>query len=110
MKFHDQLLKDIEATYFDRPIDQNNFTDNYATLCAKHKVLIDSIKNELISVNDQMPTVGSHSLCVEDLTPMGKGIFLTDFWYNEYGFVSEPDNEDAYGYITHWTYLRLEND
>lgn len=116
MKFHDQLLKDITATYSylshesDDQTQCNTVPVNYEILCAKHKVLINSIKDELYSVAEQLPTFGSHVLVVEDLSPIGKGIFLTDLWYNKHGFVSEECADDAYGYVTHWTYLRLENE
>lgn len=78
--------------------------------CAKHKVLIDSIKDELHTVSEQLPSIGSRVLAVEDLSSLGKGTFLSDLWYNEHGFVSDLCYDDAYGYVTHWTYLRLEND
>ena len=111
MKYHDQLLKDIEATYsYLGCITKNTVPRDYELLCAKHKVLIDSIKDELHSVAEERPLVGSHVLGVEDLSSLGKGIFLSDYWYNKHGFVSEECADDAYGYVTHWAYLRLEND
>lgn len=109
MKYHDQLLKDIDATYPPRYVN-NRPENHYEVLCAKHKVLIDSIKDELVSVVDELPQICTRVLAVEDLSPLGRGVFLGDYWYNKHGFASDECSDDTYGFITHWAYLRLEND
>jgi hypothetical protein len=75
-----------------------------------NQIDIESIKDELHSVTEELPLIGSHVLAVEDLSPLGKGVFLSDYWYTKFGFVAELHYDDAYGYITHWAYLRLENE
>lgn len=57
-----------------------------------------------ISVNESLPLDGQRVLCYEDYRPIGKKWHGCEvFFYRAgIGFVNLADDDDPYGYITHW--------
>ena len=94
------LLERINATY-----SNGRRRQPYSELCAKHAAIISELEPLLVPVTSKNPTVGSHVLAVEDLTPIGKGVFIGEFYYTEFGFCANRTDEDPYGYITKWCYI-----
>lgn len=78
----------------------------YEQLKALHLRLIEEMGDKLIDVNVSLPDIGSEVFCVQDLSSIGKGVFLDCFFYNEHGFVANLTDDDAYGYITKWCYMK----
>jgi len=92
------ILKRLDATY--SPVFP------YEDLCAAHLKIIKEVEHLLIDVTEELPKIGSHVLAVEDLTSIGRGIFLGDYWYTHAGFCVDGNSDDAYGFITKWCYIK----
>lgn len=63
----------------------------------------------LLKSTDCMPPIGAKVWAVQDLTPIGRGIFLGQYCVNEHGFVYMHDDDDPHGFITHWVDLDTLN-
>lgn len=85
------------------------FFDFYEKLKANHAGVINSLLPHLIDVNEYLPTIGDRVFAIHDLRSIGKGAFVNDYYYNEYGFVSEMCYDDSYGFITHWVSFETIN-
>jgi hypothetical protein len=93
MKNSEKIKQTIDQTYRDGL--------TYDQRVQEHDVIIKSL--QLIDVNDHLPIDGQYVFAVLDLSPLGKGIFLGDYFYRQkFGFVALPDDEDGYGFITRW--------
>lgn len=57
----------------------------------------------MIDVNDLKPRENERVFAIEDLSPIAKGIFISDYFYrSEWGFATNPFDEDGCGFITKW--------
>lgn len=80
-----------------------NKLSSYDIFVKTHADIIDKISNVLHDVNEILPKQKMKVFAVQDLSPLGKGTFINQFWYTpEYGFVANEFDDDAYGYITKW--------
>jgi hypothetical protein len=87
----ERLLAKIDSFY--------NKGDSYASLKNNHLSWINLLS--LVAVDLVLdPELGQRVFAVQDLTPLGKGKFISDYYYTEYGFVANMDDEDGYGFIT----------
>jgi hypothetical protein len=73
----------------------------YAERWQKHESLI-SRMSEWVDVIARTPKYGERVFAIHDLRPIGRGRFVADYYFSEYGFVANEGDTDCYGYITHW--------
>lgn len=97
MKPSEKLMAEIGSLY-GRGIPYSEFAALHAEIISRYEKL-------WIPFSISRPEVGSHVFCIEDLACIGKPKFIGDYFYTHHGFVSEPDYDDGYGYITHWFYF-----
>lgn len=77
----------------------------YAMLCGSHQKVIDYFGNQWNSVLDSLPTFGAKVFAILDLSSIGRGKFVSDYFYTKHGFVVRDNEDDAYGFISHWIYF-----
>jgi hypothetical protein len=73
----------------------------YLEYCAEHENLIDSMLT-WVSCLQGSPNYNQRVFAIQDLTPIGRGKFVGDYYYTKYGFVANELDTDGYGHITHW--------
>ena len=91
-----------ELTSQQREVQYQKLKDHHAKAIHLISPLLTSIKTR--------PLLGAKVWAVQDLTPIGRGIFLSKYYFNEHGFVHEPDDDDPHGFITHWVEEKVLND
>lgn len=94
-----ELLSKIDATYGKRSRGRPQVS--YDKLCSSHMELINSITG-WVPVTLAVPNIGEQVFAIEDLSSLGKGVFISNYYYVDCGFVANEGDDDAYGYITHW--------
>lgn len=94
MKNSEKILKTIDSIYDEKLI--------YDILKRKHEELIIKIEQNMVKAYESVPEIGTRCFCIQDLSSIGRGVFLGDFYYDEAGFVANQGDDDAYGYITKW--------
>ena len=102
MTISEEILTRIDSTFPARMRGSNKLEMAYEVLKYKHGKIILSLLGHLNNVNNSLPKIGEHVFTITDMTKIGKGVFISDHYYNKHGFVSEMCYDDAYGFITHW--------
>jgi len=83
---------------------------SYQVLCSAHKELITTIDSLLIDVSDSIPEDGTWVFAVQDLSSLGKGTFLGEYFYtSEFGFNTDEIADEGYGFITRWVSFETIN-
>ena len=88
------LLQQIDSLY--RP------KRSYDDLVLGHLVFIGKFRELWVDIQKRYPQEGQRVLALQDLTPTGKGIFVSDYFYENRKFVANREDTDGYGFITHW--------
>lgn len=94
MTHFENLLNQIDSLY--------GAKRSYNDLVLGHLFYIKLFSEMWIDVGYQKPQEGQRVLGLEDLTPLGKGQFVSDYYYEGGQFVANPRDCDGYGYITYW--------
>lgn len=103
MKTNSQFIEEfIRQLYRPRNSKGPQSDQEYAALKQGHAKVLACIGAHLKNVEHFLPPLGAKVWAVQDLRPIGKGVFVGDYFYNEHGFVANIDDDDAYGFVTHW--------
>lgn len=100
MSNSENLLELIQSFY---PTTAYNISSKdylYKILVDNHLRVIDKYKiwwNDVLT----LPANGTRVFAIQDLTSIGRGKFVGDYYYND-GFVANLDDTDPYGYIVYW--------
>ncbi|NCQ51737.1 hypothetical protein GW796_07565 [archaeon] len=98
------ILKKIDSFYSPR---NSKVRIPYSLLCANHLTIIELLNDFWIDIKLSKPVDKEFVICIQDLTPIGKGKFVCDYYYEDNNFVANLGDSDSYGYITHW--ISFEN-
>lgn len=77
-------------------------TETYKILVNGHAEIISEINDKLVNVTDQLPSEKCHVFAVQDLSIFGKGVFISEYYFEDGNFVARLDESGPYGYITKW--------
>ncbi len=99
MKNSTLVLNKIQSFYSPR---NSNIIIPYETLCGNHLKVIELLKDFWIDIDITKPKNKELVLCIQDLTTIGKGKFVDEFFYEKNKFVANLGDCDPYGFITHW--------
>ena len=109
MKNSDKLLELIDSFYGNTyvPSEDGGYhkllrlsEEERNVLVHNQSKLIDKLSDYWINPYKEPPQLGSRLFAVTDLTPLGKGRFVNDYYFTEHGFVEQLGYDDGYGYIT----------
>ncbi len=109
MKNSDKLLELIDSFYSHTFVHSDDggyyelprlSEEERIVLMRNQSELIDKLSEYWINPYKEPPQLGSRVFAVTDLTPLGKGKFVNDYYFTEHGFVERPEYSDGYGYIT----------
>lgn len=93
------IINKIKSFYTKK---NNKIIIPYETLCDNHLKMINLLKDFWIDVKINKPKNKESVLGLEDLSNIGKGKFVCEFFYERNTFVANLGDCDPYGYITHW--------
>jgi hypothetical protein len=99
MKNSTLVLNKIQSFYSPR---NSKIVIPYETLFSNHLKVIELLKDFWIDINVNQPKNKEPVLGLEDLTTIGKGKFVDEFFYEKNKFVANLGDCDPYGFITHW--------
>lgn len=94
MKNSGKLLELINS-YYGHKIPYDFLIDIHSEIIAKYSCMWTNIATN-------QPKLGTRCFAVQNLSPIGKGTFVGDYYYMDCGFVANKFDNDAYGHITHW--------
>jgi hypothetical protein len=97
MIYTKKVIDEIDAAYGDDA--------PYNVLCLRHTKIIADLIDEWEKVSDRLPRDNQPVFAIQDLSQTGHGRckFVGVYYYREnIGFVANKDDDDAYGFITHW--------
>lgn len=112
MKNSDELLHEIDSFYIEddkNPEHGRLIMYKYDILKEQHKRIIDRIGGLWVPCSVLFPKENERVFTISDLTPIGKGIFVCDHYYQNGGFVANLDDTDPYGFITAWVSFDVIN-
>ena len=92
-----KVIDEIEAAHGDNA--------PYNILCLRHSKIIADLIDEWEKVSDRLPRDNQRVFAIQDLTQTGnnRGKFVGVYYYCEnIGFVANKNDDDPYGFITHW--------
>lgn len=89
------IMRKINS-FYKKPISERDvFLEN-------HSKIIKALLWFWVDKEMQSPLNGQRVLAIQDLRFVGKGAFVSEFYYENGGFVANKGDTDPYGHITFW--------
>lgn len=97
-----EILFGVINGFMGKVLGKPRTNENYKQLCDNHQVVIVALRNLWVDRTVAQPVNREKTICIQDLSPYGKGIFVGEYFYEDGHFVANLGDDDPYGCITHW--------